>query len=75
MRAHQECKALGKSFPRSGQNPLASPAGLGNRREAHMRKGKHTFLALAIVAASFVPAANAFAGLNLANHSETLLED
>jgi hypothetical protein len=40
-----------------------------------MRKGKHTFLALAIVAASFVPAANAFAGLNLANHSETLLED
>jgi hypothetical protein len=33
------------------------------------------FLALIVISASFVPAANAMAGANLANHNETLLLD
>jgi hypothetical protein len=32
-------------------------------------------LTLIVVSASFAPAANAFAGANLANHNETLLRD
>jgi hypothetical protein len=32
-------------------------------------------LTVVIVAASFVPVANALAGMNLGNHSETLLLD
>jgi hypothetical protein len=40
-----------------------------------MFKPPQFILTVVIVAASFLPAANAMAGLNLSNHNETLLLD
>ena len=40
-----------------------------------MPKHQRFILTLVVISASFVPVANAMAGLNLANHNETLLLD
>jgi hypothetical protein len=44
-------------------------------KEATMLKSHRFVLTLIVVSASFVPAANAFAGVTLNNHNETLLLD
>jgi hypothetical protein len=40
-----------------------------------MRKHRQFIVALVVIGASFVPAANAMAGMVLSNHNETLLLD
>lgn len=40
-----------------------------------MSKLKPTIFAVAVAAATLIPAASASAGVNLANHNETLLVD
>jgi hypothetical protein len=43
--------------------------------EVEMPKHQRFVLTIVVVGASFVPAATAFAGMNLGNHNETLLLD
>jgi hypothetical protein len=61
-----------REFDNHGQ--ARSTESSASRRQT-MLKPQRFVLTLVVVSASFVPAANAIAGINLGNHNETLLRD